>query len=143
MKKTLCWLIAALSMVAFSYIAFAQAPVTILPQYGNLQSRIASLATNNSTLVATGVRQLTAIHVGNSRANIIYIKFYNKATAPTCGTDTPIATMPLAANGGRIDNDFIYLDVNLGLGYCIVTGSADSDNTAVAAGDLMGFINFK
>ena len=100
--------------------------------------RIISVNNNTGVLVADQKRVLYSVVAYNINAAVRYLKLYNKATAPTCGTDTPIATIPLAASaapGGSIPLGDAGWQFPLGLGYCIVTGAADSDTTAPAANE--------
>jgi len=104
---------------------------------------------NNSTLVAKGTHQVVSAQLGGVGSAPAYLKIYDKATAPTCGTDTPIATLIIpaastAANGGGSNVAYAGgLQVQLGLGICVVTGIADSDNTSVAASTFIVNINYK
>jgi hypothetical protein len=101
-----------------------------------------SLATTNGALILTGSSGLHAFYASNIGATTAYVKLYNKATAPTVGTDVPAmvipvpsnatdglgtATLPIGTNGFRFA---------LGLGIAITGGAADSDTTAVAAGQV-------
>lgn len=97
-----------------------------------------SLASNNSTLV-TGAGQniLKWVIVYNNTATIYYLKFYNKATAPTCGTDVPSITIPLPPNTtstGVLGLSFDDTRFTLGVGFCITALQADNDNTIAATG---------
>lgn len=97
-----------------------------------------SLASNNSTLVSgAGQNILKWIIAYNNTATIYYFKFYNKATAPTCGTDTPVITIPLPPNTtstGVLGLSFDDTRFTAGIGFCIVAGQADNDNTNAATG---------
>jgi hypothetical protein len=68
------------------------------------------------------------------------VKLYNKATAPTVGTDTPLLTIPIAANS-KADLASIVAAVGLyfssGISIAITGAFADSDTTAVAANDVL------
>ena len=70
------------------------------------------------------------------------MKLYNKATAPTVGTDVPemIIPVPAAVSGvpgvASINPGFLTFRFALGLGIAITGGMADSDTTAVAAGQV-------
>ena len=101
-----------------------------------------SLATTNGALILTGTSGLHAFYASNIGATTAYVKLYNKATAPTVGTDVPAmvipvpsnatdglgtATLPIGTNGFRFA---------LGLGIAVTGGVADSDTTAVAAGQV-------
>ncbi len=50
---------------------------------------INSAASTNGQLVLTGTSGLQALFASNTGATPAYVKLYNKATAPTVGTDTP------------------------------------------------------
>jgi hypothetical protein len=97
-----------------------------------------SAVSNNSTLVSgAGQNVLKWAIVYNSNGLIYYLKFYNKATAPTCGTDTPVIVVPLpptTTSTGVIPISFDDTRFSLGVGFCIVAGQADNDNTNAAAG---------
>jgi hypothetical protein len=71
----------------------------------------------------------------NASAAARYLKIYDKATAPA-STDTPVLTFYLPALTA------FAFDLNhetaLGLGYRLVTGSADNDANAVTAADILG-----
>ena len=70
-------------------------------------------------------------------AAIRYLKFYNKASAPTVGTDVPVITIPIPA-GGAINIPFGTTGHRFatGIALAITTGAADSDTGAVAANEI-------
>ena len=115
----------ALLASAWSLPAFAQsAPVKFL-----------SAASTNSNLVIAGNTLLKSGVVGNSTATAYFLKFYNKATAPTCGTDVPKWTVPVPANADvSLSIDPGGLMFPLGLGICLTGAIADADTTSAAAG---------
>jgi hypothetical protein len=101
-----------------------------------------SLATTNGALILTGTSGLHAFYATNTGATPAFVKLYNKATAPTVGTDVPamiipvpaavsgvpgVATLPIGHNGFRFA---------LGLGIAITGGVADNDTTAIGAGQV-------
>jgi hypothetical protein len=97
-----------------------------------------SAASTNSTLVLGRPSVLKMITAVNTTATLYYLKFYDKATAPTCNTDVPKLTLPLpaSATGGTpmvpdIGDGLIF---TLGVGFCLTGGIADADNTAAATG---------
>jgi len=101
-----------------------------------------SLATTNGALILTGTSGLHAFYASNIGATTAYVKLYNKAAAPTVGTDVPAMVIPVPSNSvngiGTADlaighNGFRFA---LGLGIAITGGVADSDTTAVAAGQV-------
>jgi hypothetical protein len=96
-----------------------------------------SAASTNSTLVAAGWHTITTLNVINTTATIYYLKLYNKATAPTCGTDTPVQVYPIPAS---TSGNGVQLPLGPGLGFvtgvgfCLVAGIANSDATNAATG---------
>ena len=99
-------------------------------------ARIQSAASVNNTLVKTGFTVALCGMVGNNGAGNAYIKFYDKATAPTVGTDTPVLTYALQATSAFSFQ--VPFGFATGIGFGLVTGAADADNTAVGAGDVLG-----
>ena len=105
-----------------------------------LHNKIAA-GSNNATVVKTTSGRIKTISPCNSSAAVKYVKFYNLAVAPTCGTSTPMLRFvlpaglcmpPLVSDNG--------IPFNTGVGYCMLGGAADSDNTAVTANDV--FLQF-
>jgi hypothetical protein len=94
-----------------------------------------SAASVNSTLVAAGSRDLFRVIGRNTNAAVRYLKLYNKATAPTVGTDTPLLTLALLPTS-VFNFEIGGLYFGLGLGFGLTTGEADSDTGAVSAGDI-------
>jgi hypothetical protein len=101
-----------------------------------------SAASTNGALIVTGTSGLQAFWASNIGASAAFVKLYNKATAPTVGTDVPEMIIPVpAAVGGvpgvaEVTPGFNGHRFLLGLGIAITGGAADSDTTAVAAGQV-------
>lgn len=102
-------------------------------------SRIVSAAADtNATSAKGGPGTLWKVTGYNAAGAVRYLKFYNKATAPTVGTDTPVLTIALPPAtafsvdwpGGR------WFDT--GIAYALTTGSADADTGALTAADVVG-----
>lgn len=103
-----------------------------------ITSRIpSSAATNNATSGKVGEGFLSGFSGYNTNAAVRYLKFYDKASAPTVGTDVPVLTYALPPTTAFAIPAFDY-HFKLGLAYALVTGAADNDNTAVGAGDILG-----
>lgn len=120
-------------------------PVPGIGDGGSMFSAI-SAATNNSTNIKASAGTVYSIHVCNSNAAIRYLKLYNKATAPTCGTDTPVMRFPLTSGTAGFCRDIslpVGASFSLGIGMCIVTGVGDADNTATAANEQSVNITYK
>lgn len=93
-------------------------------------------ASTNATSVKTSAGTLGGLQVSNINAAARYLKLYNKASAPTVGTDTPVMTILLPANS----NQFITasaggLRFSTGIAYALTTGIAVADTGAVSAAE--------
>jgi len=101
-----------------------------------------SAATTNGALVITGTSGVHALWATNEGAATAYLKLYNKATAPTVGTDVPemIIPIPAAALGvpgvANPNIGFSGFRFALGLGIAITGAAVYTDTTAVAAGQV-------
>jgi hypothetical protein len=103
-----------------------------------------SAASTNSTLVAKATSATTKITlktgvVVNTTAALYYLKLYDKATAPTCGTDVPKWTLPIPFGASNSGGGFVLpladgVQFQLGLGFCITAGIADNDTANAATG---------
>jgi hypothetical protein len=100
-----------------------------------------SAATTNSTSVKPAPGALyNIVAVNTTPTNPYYLKLYDKATAPVCGTDIPVQTLPLsptpAAGPGvpLVLDSAVGISFNNGIGFCITANPADNDNTAAVAG---------
>jgi len=96
-----------------------------------------SAASTNSTLVKTGPGQVTAIALINTTTSPYVFKLYDKATAPTCGTDTPVWRIPIPAttSGGVFSVPLpAPLQFINGIGFCLTANFPDSNNGNAAVG---------
>ena len=96
-----------------------------------------SAATTNPVLVKGSAGTLFNITASNIGAAAAYLKLYNKATAPTVGTDVPVLTLQIPA-GGFVSPQFGTLGHRFatGIGIGITGGAADNDTTAIAAAQV-------
>lgn len=103
----------------------------------NVARLISAAASDNATLVkATGVA-VKRIIGHNARTSAVFLKLYQKATAPA-STDTPKMTFCIPASTPfalDLGDQGVFFQ---GLGYRITTGSADNDAGALTAGDVLG-----
>ncbi len=98
-----------------------------------------SAASVNATLVKSTPGNVHFVGGVNTNAAIRYLKLYNKASAPTIGTDTPLMTFALPATAPfNIPIADIGIYFPLGIGFGLTTGAPDADTGAVAAGDILG-----
>lgn len=114
--------------------------VTIAQDCGpGTHHHLIAAATTNATSVKASAGTVGFIVLCNDSATKRYFKFFNKASAPTTGTDTPTEIIVLQPNTtysipvGGADG----LRFSLGIAYAITANAADLDNTAVAAGDVI------
>ncbi len=100
-------------------------------------SAVNSAASTNSTNIKGSAGTVYGIVASNINAAIRYVKFYNKATAPTVGTDVPILVIPIPATSVvSINCGALGLRFGTGIGLGITTGAADTDTGAVAANEI-------
>lgn len=136
-------------------------PVVIASNQTAIPTSVASAATggatpvyrvgansNNSENIKGSAGTVYSVQVSSISTGIAYLKLYDKATAPTCGTDTPVAGFLVpgsSATTGSGNNTTFSVGKNfaLGIGVCLVTGIANSDNTAVAANTYTFNIDYK
>jgi len=115
---------------------------TVTPPAPTTPYFLNSAASTNGALIITGTSGLHAFYATNTGASAAFVKLYNKATAPTVGTDVPemIIPVPAAVSGvpgaAELRPGFIAYRFALGLGIAITGGAADNDTTAVAAGQV-------
>ena len=101
-----------------------------------------SAATTNGALILTGTSNVSSFYATNEGATAAYIKLYNKATAPTVGTDVPEMTIPVPAavigvpGVATIPIGFHGFRFALGLGIAITRNAVHTDTTAIGAGEV-------
>jgi len=118
--------------------------VVIGPSSAASSFRLISAATTNATSVKASAGQIYGYDIYNANAAVRFVKLYNKATAPTVGTDTPVRTIGIPP-ASRISGDIPYGVGGFPLGIALATTGAitDADTTAVAAGDLAINLDYK
>jgi hypothetical protein len=96
---------------------------------------LSSANTTNGANIKGSAANVWKIFGNNTVAAKKYIKLYNKATAPTVGTDTPVMTIVIPASSSfNFDIPGRYFAT--GLGIAITGAAADNDTTAIGAGDI-------
>jgi len=122
-------------------LAPASAGVVTRAHFGDQQlSRVLAAASTNPTSVKASAGTVEEIVLFNTTAAALYVKFYDKASAPTVGTDTPAFTLQVPANGSVIVPAAIAKPFLNGVAYAITGAVADSDTTAVTAGSITGYL---
>ncbi len=112
---------------------------------GTSISRKISAASNNATVAKNAAGNLYSVIAINTNAAVRYLKFYNKATAPDPANDTPVLTIPIPGNtaGAGVAHTFNGLNFSTGISYAIVVNVGDTDNTSVAANEIVVNIEYK
>lgn len=99
---------------------------------------LVSAATTNAAIVRNAAANLFELTLSNPTATPVFVKFYNKATAPAPATDVPVMTIPVPANSfqnfsfGAQGKRFL-----TGVGIAVTANGASNDNTAAVAGVLI------
>lgn len=101
-------------------------------------AKVASAATTNATSVKATAGRVVGWSLTNTTAAYKYFRFYNKATAPTVGTDSPALIVGLPPNSttrGEMEGGIGFAT---GIAYAITGAVADLDATVTAANDVVG-----
>lgn len=110
---------------------------------GMSNARIAAAASTNATSVKAAPGSIAGIYVFNNNAAIRFLKLYNKASAPTVGTDVPVMTIPIGPGAARSIDPPGGIEFTIGIAFATTTGIADNNSGAVGADDLHGIITYK
>lgn len=115
----------------------AASTVSLVPQTtgGLTLSHAITAATTNATSVKGSAGQLYGASVYNNATYPVFLKFCNKATACTCGTDPVVYEVATQAGTEREVHTEEGYAFSTGIAYCVTKGITDADNTAVALSD--------
>lgn len=107
---------------------------TATPANGTTYNAVTTASTNAAVVKATA-GNLYEITVSNPTATPIYVKFYNKATAPTVGTDVPVLTVAVPATAAGVGEKTIQLGAigkrfatGIGIAATGAAGATDTSN---------------
>jgi hypothetical protein len=115
----------------------ASTPVTPTTTFLN------SAATTNATSAKASAGTVWSVFLSNMTASAKFVKLYNKASAPTVGTDIPVMTIEVAPNASRqVDGGSNGFRFATGIAFAITGAQADADATAVALGDVHLALSF-
>lgn len=107
----------------------------------SLSARVASSAAAGNPAFLKASAGYLRKFFGLNGAAITYLQIYNKASAPVIGTDTPILTYPVAANGffsELFTNGGLYFAT--GMAYAFTTDAAGTTGAAAAAVSAFGIL---
>lgn len=115
----------------------AGSTVSLIPATsgGLTLSHLIAAATTNATSLKASAGQLYGAAIYNNASYPVYLKFYNKASAPTVGTDTIVWEVPVQAGTQREVHTEEGLAFATGIAYALTKGITDADTTAVALSD--------
>lgn len=108
-----------------------------LPTGGSTVSSAIAPATPTGVNLKASAGTVYGIQATTIQATPVYVKLYNSATAPTCGSGTPIARfmVPAANTAANGSGTNIHISVGMafgtGIGYCVTGAIADNDTTAI------------
>lgn len=109
--------------------------------------KLNSAATTNATSLKASAGVVGMCVVTNINAAVRYLKLFNKASAPTVGTDVPVQvyTIPGSTTGGGVAVPLPPhgLAFSTGIAFAITAGAADSDTTAVALNEIIVNLGYK
>jgi hypothetical protein len=95
-----------------------------------------SAASTNATSVKGSAGTVGVLQCSNINAAVRYLKLYNKATAPTVGTDTPVMTIAIPPNSNiSLDCGPYGMRFSTGIAYALTTGITVADTGAVAVSE--------
>lgn len=115
---------------------------------GYTLAKTISAATTNATSLKGSAGTVGFIIAANVATTPRYLKIYNKATAPTVGTDVPVlvAIIPGSTTVGAGSNIPIPtqgLNLGTGIAFAITAGITDADTTAVGLSEVAVTIGYK
>jgi len=109
--------------------------------YRTKHHRLKSAASTNATSVKASAGQIYGCAAYNRTNQDKYLKLYDKASAPTVGTDVPAWTICLPARGGYdAPASPIGEPFENGIAYAITANVEDTDTTVVGVDDVHGRI---
>jgi hypothetical protein len=103
---------------------------------GTTDFHLISAASTNSNNIKNSQGQVYGYDFGNNGASDAWVKFYNKATAPTVGTDSVFRTVYVPKGGRASFHTTTGIALSTGIGIGITGGAADNDTTAVGAAQV-------
>lgn len=121
--------------VGTTAVTLASTTVTAsTPAAGTMYS-IVTAASTNAAFIKASAGTLFEMDISNPTASTVYVKIYNKTTAPTVGTDVPILSIPVAAGThetyefGAIGKRFL-----TGIAIAVTSAMVATDTTVATAG---------
>lgn len=101
-------------------------------------AKFTSAATTNAASTKASAGRLLGWHFYNTTASAKYFRFFNKASAPTMGTDSPAFVVVIPANSAVFNNLPVGIAFSTGIAIACTGAVADLDTTVTAANDVIG-----
>lgn len=106
-----------------------------------------SAAGTNATLVKAAPGTIFNMivhntHAGGGGGSAIALRLYDKATAPTVGTDVPMIIIDVPSNSSKEINFTSGITFTTGIAYSITDGSSLLDATAISADGAQLYIGY-
>ena len=99
---------------------------------------VSAAATTNATCVKTSAGRVVLVRGYCAAVVARYLKLYDKASAPTVGTDTPVLTLYLRpAHEFEIDLNPYGMQFSTGIAYALTHNATDTDSTALISADVL------
>ena len=96
-----------------------------------------SAATTNATAVKASAGTLWSAVATNTSASTRYLKLYNKASAPTVGTDVPVLVITLPATSTvNVSGGSNGVRFSTGIALAVTGAAGDTDTTAIGAAEI-------
>ncbi|WP_119305215.1 hypothetical protein [Dongia deserti] len=100
-------------------------------------TKLISAASTNATSVKASAGQVYGWSISNTNAAARFVKLYNKASAPTVGTDVPVMTILVPPNAQVVFDSAHGVSFGTGIALATTTGVGDADMGAVAASEIV------
>ncbi len=117
---------------------------------GAIPFHFISSATTNSLQVKTGAGTLYSVVAAGNTTSPYFLKLYDVAVAPTCGTTVPFHTIEIPGTATVTTGNLSVVPVfpvglllSNGLGICITANINDTDTTATPASAVVINLGFK
>lgn len=108
--------------------------------------KLVSAATTNATSLKASPGQIGYIFCSNVNAAQRYLKLYNKASAPSVGSDTPVHTLIIPGNTAGAGHSLPVpagIEFTTGIAYALTTEATDAGTTGVALSEIVVNIGYK
>ena len=104
---------------------------------GLIAFKLVTAATTNPTSVKASAGKVYLLDMFNSDTVGYWVKMYNKASAPTVGTDVPVASRFVPAGGGAVIATAEGIPFTTGIAFGTTLNATDSDTTVVTTANKL------